>query len=198
VIYESIVREASVDSTSSRAGYLHEFFRRLDAVPAVEAPAGWKLLPPIHLSGLTDLGFSRDGKFILFITSQGRGLVDCETGQKVARDHDANGDWFDPFQLRSKGIGPAGSTVFETAGVHGGGLPLTNAFGDSLEAIGREWPHSDLFFCSAHGSIRSESLVKTCVKLLRDDFVAYGFSWCGNYFVVGVSDHALIWRRLEG
>ena len=99
------------------------------------------------VGGLTDLGFSKSSPYLLVISSQGRGVIDCQTGEKVARDYDEMGDWFNPQQLLCQGIGPLASEWIQTCGINGGGLPWGNEFGESIEMNSPDWPVYDLYFC---------------------------------------------------
>ncbi|QKZ04049.1 hypothetical protein [Pseudomonas eucalypticola] len=39
------------------------------------------------VAGLFDIGFHRDSELLLVVSSSGRGVFDCLTGAKIARDY---------------------------------------------------------------------------------------------------------------
>ena len=51
------------------------------------------------------------------ISSQGRGVFDCNSGEKLARDY-GDGEWFNERELHCQGIGPIESESISTCG-HG-------------------------------------------------------------------------------
>jgi hypothetical protein len=55
----------------------------------------------------------------------GRGVFDCNSGERVARDKDGDWDDLDETRLMSIGIGPLSEIRIRLAGLHGGGLPTT-------------------------------------------------------------------------
>lgn len=82
------------------------------------------------------------------------------------------------------------------AGLHGGGLPLCNSDGDSLETMALDWPRVDILFQSAWASIYSKKDSNKCCKIYASDRLrVYGFSLTGNNFIVGTSSDLLIFKR---
>lgn len=98
-------------------------------------PDKWKVVGTYAIGGLTSVGFSQDEQHLLVVSSQGRGVFDCWTGRKVARDNEADGDWLDERHLRCQGIGPIVQEFVPIAGLAGGGLRRCNDDGDLLECI---------------------------------------------------------------
>ena len=105
----------------------------LSRIEEAESPPGWKKVASPSVGGLTDLGFSMQGPYLLVISSQGRELFDCNTGESIARDKEEYGDWFDDRKLTCKGIGQIESELIHTCGIHGGGLPYLGNSGESIE-----------------------------------------------------------------
>ena len=58
----------------------------LGKIKDADTPEGWEKVTSAAVGGLTDLGFSKSNPYLLIISSQGRGVFDCNTGEKVARD----------------------------------------------------------------------------------------------------------------
>ena len=66
--------------------HLLPLIERVRAAPVQEPPIPWRLLEAHAVGGLTDVGFGRRSDLLLVVSSQGRGVFDCVTGQRVARD----------------------------------------------------------------------------------------------------------------
>jgi hypothetical protein len=104
---------------------------------AVEAPPPpWRLVGGSAVGLLTDVGFARGSDLLLVVSSNGRGVFDCATGERIARDRtvpDADSaDWQDCFELEAQGIGPLKGQIIRTAGLFGGGLPSITRDGWSV------------------------------------------------------------------
>ena len=48
----------------------------------IEKPPPWELHTVISVDGLCSVGFDRDTENLLILSHQGRGVVDCFTGEK--------------------------------------------------------------------------------------------------------------------
>lgn len=165
-------------------------------IKSMDSPPGWSMVTHIAVGGMTDLGFSRTGPCLLIISGQGRGVLDCTTGEKVARDYESYGDWSDESQLTCLGIGPIESETIMTCGLHGGGLPHVNNHGDSIQIASANWPDSDLYFCSDYGSCFIEKYQHQCCHIDSGDLRSKGFSWCGKYLVSATSSDLKLWKKL--
>jgi WD40 repeat protein len=168
----------------------------LNRIKSAESPDGWEKVTTAAIGGLTDLGFSKSGPYLLVISSQGRGVFDCNTGERIARDYDEYGDWFNERKLVCKGIGPIESETIQTCGIYGGGLPLSNGHGESIEVVAPSWPSYDLIFCQNYKSALIDGHGSDCCKIYSEHIRAYGFSWCGNYLVAAISSDFTLWKRL--
>ncbi|QDT94311.1 hypothetical protein [Gimesia algae] len=167
----------------------------LDQIREAESPVGWERVVSMAVGGLTDLGFSKNSPHLLVISSQGRGVIDCQTGEKVARDYDETGDWFKPQQLLCQGIGPLASEWIQTCGINGGGLPWGNQFGESIEMHSPDWPVYDLYFCSDCQSPLIAGAASRCCKIDSEHLRACGFSWCGHFLVSANSSDLTLWKK---
>jgi hypothetical protein len=97
------------------------------------------------VGGLTEVGFGDDSDLLLIVSSQGRGVVDCRTGERVARDRaDPDDSWYDERRLLAEGIGPLEGKTIRLAGLHGGGLLNCGQQGWSVEALALDWPDVSL------------------------------------------------------
>jgi hypothetical protein len=67
----------------------------------------WIGLATHAIGGLTGVGFANNSDLLLVVSSQGRGVFDCRTGQRIARDRtEPEVSWCDEYRLRAIGIGP--------------------------------------------------------------------------------------------
>lgn len=130
------------------------------------------------------------------ISSQGRGLFDCDTGERISRDYEEYGDWFDDRKLICKGIGPVESELIHTCRIHGGGLPYSGNNGESIEVHAPNWPQYDLYFCAEYKSALIDGYASFCKKIESKHLRAYGFSWCGNYLVSAIGSDFNLWKKL--
>lgn len=175
--------------------------RLIDMLAQIETkdtPDGWEKVVERAVGGLLDIGFSRQSDHLLVVSSSGRGVIDCRTGEKVARDYEDFGDWRNVTNLTCEGVGPLAGETILTTGLHGGGMPHGNTLGDHIEVMAPNWPLHDLFFCQNYGSPlsrRPEHRAK-CVRLVSDYLRAYGFSWCGKYLVSATSSDLILWKKL--
>ncbi len=148
------------------------------------------------VGGLTEVGFSEQNQdLLLVISSNGRGLFDCSKLKKIERDY--NNDFeIDYSSLCCFGIGELKNEKIRIAGLHGGGLPLGNSDGDSLEIMALDWPKVDIIFQPRRSSIYSERDSEKCFRIYSPDTLkVYGFSQNGNYFVIGTSSDLLIFKK---
>lgn len=60
-----------------------ELVEQLDGLCIKTTPEGWELVTITAVGGLTDIGFSKKGDYLLILSSAGRGLFDCKTGGKL-------------------------------------------------------------------------------------------------------------------
>jgi len=91
--------------------------------------SGWRMTGYVAVGGLTEVGFGRDARFLLIVSHQGRGVVDCLIGERVARDPDERPGWFDAPARQAEGIGPLAGQHIPVAGLAGGSLLTETADG---------------------------------------------------------------------
>jgi len=172
---------------------------RLRSIKIAPVPPPWQRT--IHaIGGLTEVGYVPDADLLLAVSSTGRGLFDCTSGQRVARDYtspDEGGSWYDDTGLLAQGIGPAEKHFIRLAGLHGGGLPRNTRDGWSLELVAPDWPLQSIIIQPPGRSVLIERFADGCAKIEQDYEVrAFGFSDTGRSFVVAVSHSLIICSRL--
>lgn len=177
--------------------HLQELFRRLVDLPASEPPSPWHEATIHFVGGLTDVGFADSSDLLLVISHDGRGLFDCVSGERIARDH-SNDFARDTANLLAPGIGPITGQPIRTAGLYGGGLALTTADGWSLDAAVLTWPIPTLFLSPPGQSLYGRTFTGSpgTTKLGGDDTIrVFGFSPTGRSFIIGSSSDLIIYNR---
>ncbi|MEJ5078136.1 hypothetical protein [Erwinia sp. MYb535] len=86
-------------------------------------PPEWHPCVEIAVGGLTEIGFSQRYNHLLLVIS----------------DFEEYGDWYDPINLTCNGIGPLAGEKISIAGQCGGGLPMYNHYGETLERVSPSW-----------------------------------------------------------
>jgi hypothetical protein len=165
--------------------------------PVGQPPSPWKLAGGSAVGGLSDVGFAPGSDLLLVVSSQGRGVFDCLTGERVARDRSvpegASPDWQDPFELWAVGIGPLAGQHIRTAGLSGGGLSVATRDGWSVERLALEWPDETLLLRRGWGfGYRPDEIFKIAV---HSEVRAWGFSPTGRSLVYATSSDLAIWSR---
>ena len=160
--------------------------------PAVrDVPPPWHPHPVYAVGGLFGVGYAAGSDLLLVLSSQGRGVFDCITGEKLARDYQEAHDFFDQIRLTAAGFGPLAGESVRIAGLFGGGLPLTTLDGWFLEAQARAWPTHSVFL-TAPGSREPVCIGEDGACELR----ACGFSETGRSFVIATSCDLAMFARL--
>lgn len=179
--------------------HLEPLRRKLKSAKISSPPAPWRLVSQVAVGGLSAIGFDRHSDLLLVVSSQGRGVIDCLSGQKVARDDE---EYFEGEQhLEAAGIGPLEGKVLHMAGLHGGGLPLTTEDRWSIEIVTLEWPsHEVLLFEPGswlYGSLYSkpDNFSKLAIE---SELRACGFSHTGRSLVIASSSDVAIFSRGTG
>ncbi|WP_284651422.1 hypothetical protein [Flavobacterium terrisoli] len=168
----------------------------VDQAKEMDIPTGWKK-ETFAVGGLSNVGFSKKfPEMLLVISSQGRGVIDCSKFELIERDYDDSWEWMDTYELWSMGIGKLFDEKILVGGIHGGGLPFLNKYGDSLQFMATQWPIIDLIFEPNFKSIYQEDEAKDCFKIFSDyELKAYGFSYDGNYFITATGSEVNVYRK---
>ena len=166
----------------------------LSSINANKNPTGWKHVASIAVGGLLSVGFSEKGPFLLVVSSQGRGVINCETGEKVARDDEPYAG-LSKNNLTCLGIGPIAQEIVKLSGLNGGALLQTTSKGESLEIVAPNWPEYDLILCLNYKNALVPGHQSECTKIYTEHVRAYGFSWCENYLVAACESDLDLWKR---
>jgi hypothetical protein len=154
------------------------------------AAATWKSRHVVRAGGLFGLGFADDNDLLLVATHDGRGVVDCITGELVARDADPSFP-FDEGSRTAQGIGPiAGRDVVIAGEVFGGTLPSSTSDGWSL--IGKlSNSTTDVLRLTSPENPSNPVELTGFVPEVR----VFGFSPTGRSFVIGTGAEVFTFAR---
>lgn len=172
--------------------YQESLNSRLRALTLTQAPDPWRLVASIAVGGFEALGFSTDSRYLLLVTSSGRGVFNAESGQRLERERSSGeGEWYDLETLEVKGIGPVAGQSIRVAGIHGGGLPRVTLDGWVADLLSPGWP-SSFVTLSPPGSSpwfpdQAEKVAKVAPTSGDEAVKCYGFSWSRRHLVVATS-----------
>jgi hypothetical protein len=157
--------------------------------------APWSQVAVHAVGGLTEVGFADDTDLLLVVSSRGRGVFNCCSGQIVARDQAEPDDgWYDERRLRALGIGSLEGRMISLSGLHGGGLLNSGRDGWWVDAITLDWPNVSLLLGGPWGWIYDGKT--PFVKLAVEREVrAFGFSDTGETFVLATSSEVRIFAH---
>lgn len=170
---------------------------RIIEAPISAPPMPWTCVTSAGVGGLTAVGYARDTDLLLVTSSQGRGVFDCLTGERVARD--PNMEFLeDTGNLETAGIGPLAGQLIRMSGIFGGGLPVVTADGWQAERLVLQWPAESLILVPPEASIfgglynKPSQFLKISVE---SEVRAWGFSPTGHSLVLATSSDVTIYRR---
>lgn len=155
------------------------------------SPAPWRYVATPPIGGIYEVGFGDPvlGELLLVVTADGRGLVDCATGQVVARDRAGiEEDWYDPDHLVAVGIGPLASVAVSVAGLHGGTLTQHTADGWSVSVVDDSLDDRGITLVGPDGATTLDCPVAGEVR-------AAGFSPSGHSLVLAESAGLFLFSR---
>lgn len=161
----------------------------------------WTHKNTFAIGGLENIGFAPNQDFLLVLSSQGQGIFDCKTGDKIARETN-NGDWWNSFDQSANSI--LGFDFLDkieilTQGLYGvDNLPKRSEDGWELLCTDPQ-PDDKPFEKYLVKSIYLVSPDREQKLLICKDgpceFRAFGFSDSGETFVVASSCDLVIYSR---
>jgi len=198
-LHRAINRILFIEEKSNMVNeYQQQLRLRLEAMPFSPQPMPWKLVGGSSIGGLTEVGFADISDDLLVLSSQGRGLFDCVTGELIARDNEKMFPNSDESGMTAPGIGKHSSKVFQLAGLQGGGLVRGTKDGWGLHVIQLPWPIHVVFLTSNYAEVTDSS--GNVTKLCSDEpceYRAAGFSPTGRSFVVATSGELMFYARQD-
>lgn len=157
----------------------------------------WVCLGICAVGGLLAVGFSEKEDLLLVESSSGKGLFDCCTGKKLAREYVQN--YENPYanKLCCRGIDVLNYEMVTMAGIYGGGLLTSTTKGDRVEIVAPHWPIHDIIFCPNFASIYIDKTKDQCqIVASVYEIRACGFSYNENYFVYATSSEFVLYKRI--
>jgi hypothetical protein len=167
---------------------------RIQSLSIGSPPAPWTNRGGGAIGGLTEVGFAPDSDMLLVVSSQGRGVFDCKSGELVARDRLADYSYHDGYNLVAEGIGPLKGMSVPLAGEAGGGLSIGTKDGWSIHDFVLDWPAHSIILCAEYSW--PYDLTKSIWKISVDSEIrAFGFSPTGKSLVLATSSDLFFWGR---
>ena len=174
---------------------------RLRTRPLVAPPAPWGVTGGASVGGLTEIGYGPDSDLLLVVSSNGRGVFDVLTGERVTRDDSPDWDGLDQTAMRCPGIGPLDGVTVPLAGLHGGGLPRGSGDGWLLTVEAIDWPNHHAFLEDGHRGGPYVSPHEGGGLLIWQDspceYRAGGFSPTGRSFALASSCEVTLFARTD-
>ena len=159
-----------------------------------DIPPEWTKIGEYAIGGLLGLGFSKDEQYLLVLSSQGRGVFNCLTREKVSRDNQEDGSWYNSQQLTCQGIRQIENETINIAGLDGGGLRNSNDKGDCLNLVSPYWPKQEIILSTNWKHYLSEDDLKFNYKIWAGyEPRAYGFSPSGSIAIIAESSDLVIY-----
>ena len=163
-----------------------------EAVANCDLPIAWHHIATVPVGGLTEIGFSPGEGDLLVVSFAGRGLIDTNTGERVARDRQeptSVSTWIDEVARTVEAIGPLSGTAVPCVGLWGGSLPdRTGDWRLEIEIRGSR----EYFFLIEEHTGRSWQLPWTATEVR-----AYGFSDSGRIMVIATASDVGIYGRTQ-
>lgn len=153
--------------------------------------SSWPARHIVMAGGLFGVGFAADSDLLLVATHSGRGVIDCVSGELVARDRDPSFP-FDEHSRRAEGIGPiAGQEILIAGEIFGGAL--SQVTDDGWRLVGQLSNNSDDVI-QLIAPIETSSEVGTFTGFVPEVRV-FGFSPTGRSFVIATGAEVFTFAR---
>jgi len=146
------------------------------------------------IGGLQNVGYAPNQDILMVLSSQGEGIFNCITGEKIARKHNDDNWWFDTYNPETnivEGFDCLHNIKIQTHGLNGGdNLPKKTIDGWQLISANPE-PGEKPFEQYMVTKLHLESPNKQeKIYLTKDgacEFRAFGFSSTGKSFIIASS-----------
>jgi len=171
---------------------LRETYRRKQQQ---DAPGPWREIVDLYINGIVAVGFGPGTDLLLCYSHSGFGVVDCASGQVVARDSEDRDLPDDPFPVWATGIGPLAGQRIPLMGLWGGGLRSMTHDGWVIHRATPSWPLECAVLCPPeHPELEDAATATMLLKDMDPPIRAIGFSDSGNTLVVANTE-LFVWSR---
>jgi hypothetical protein len=170
--------------------------RTIAQCPIGRPPEPWQLVTERAAGSLLEVGFDRESELLLVTSSAGRSVIDCLTGEKVARDYTENVE--SNRYLEAQGIGPLAGKTIAMSGINGGSLPLGSNDGWQVESVCLAWPEHHLLLVEPGSWLYGAEINRPAVfrKLaIESGYRAFGFSYSGRTLIIASSCDLVVYHR---
>ena len=151
----------------------------------------WLTRHVIRAGGLFGVGFASGSDLLLIATHDGLGVIDCISGELLARDPDPSFP-FDEHSLKAKGIGPiAGQEILIAGEIYGGALLKATDDGWRLEGELSNNSDDEIQLLPPIGTACEPRTFTGFIPETR----VFGFSPTGRSFVIGTGAEVFIFAR---
>ncbi|WP_369191633.1 hypothetical protein [Streptomyces sp. R08] len=186
--------------------YQRQLRDRCLAAPVMPAPEPWRpvLGNGTAVGGLLGIGFAAHPDtghdLVMVVSTDGHGLYDAVTGERIARDRDPDPETSTPDchpDLVCPGLGPIAGVPVRIAGLFGGGLHTGAPGGWAVDVVSPEWPHDRVVLSTGHG-IHKGQAGEAWWHIFDADYSelrAAGFSPSGRTLAVATSSDLTLWTR---
>lgn len=177
--------------------HLAERFATLSKLPISEPPQPWRKVCTTAVGGLEAVGFADGSDLMLVLSSAGRSVIDCASGDVIARDRE-------PFELDygtllCSGIGPLAEAQVRMGGLYGGGLPNSTTDGWGVELRPLSWPLEELILSPPGETMLWTAPGKkpglTKFHKAGTELRAFGFSSTGRALALAYSSDVTVYFR---
>lgn len=183
---------------------------RLLAAPVVPAPEPWRPVFAygygVPVGGLLGIGFASHPDsghdLVMVVSSDGHGLFDAITGEKIARDRDPDPEDGTPeavADLSCPGLGPVAGSRVRIAGLFGGGFHTSTADSWTVEAVAPAWPNERVLLSRDGGLPHPGPHGEEWWHIFHShhsELRAFGFSPSGQTLAVATSSDLSLWTRV--
>jgi hypothetical protein len=155
------------------------------------ADTHWPIRHIVRAGGLFGVGFGDRSDLLLIVTHDGRGVIDCISGELIARDPDPSFP-FDEHTRKAEGIGPMADQDILIAGEIYGGALLRQT-GDGWRLQGELLNNSDdeIQLLAPVGTTDEPRKFTGFVPEVR----VFGFSPTGRSFVIATGAEVFTFAR---
>lgn len=154
-------------------------------------PEPWRQRGTVMTGGLVGVGFGEGSDLALVVTHNGRGLIDCLRGERVARDPMVI--YPDAETLHVEGIGALAGVTIAIAGIEGG--ELCRRTGDNWVLDGEITNSSDDMIRLVPPTATAHSSRPAIFTNFVPEVRTFGFSPTGRSFVIATGAEVFVFAR---
>jgi len=151
------------------------------------------------IGGLENIGYVGDSDNLIVLSSQGRGIFNCLTGEKIYRDSENWWSDFDQADNTIKGFGSESGKLIKTFGLHSiEKLPTKLPSGWELVLTDLQPDDPPFEKYLVQSVFLANNFEGNKIFISKDgpcEFRAFGFSQTGKSFVVALSCELTIWAE---